>query len=444
MGDVIVCKYGGTSVDSPEDIDIIRKVTSQDLRRKVIVVSAPAGVTDLLIGLVETGDASYVKAVSAKFQQAHPERAYREDIEDGLVKRLECGLPADERKDYVKAFGEYTNAKLIADSLGYRFMDSEGLLVVSGRYGDAEILADSRELVRRNVLDGNTYVVPGFYGKTASGRIATFSRGGSDLTGAYLAAALDVVVYENFTDRPGVFTADPKVVAAAVEIPLLTFKEMRDLAYSGAKIFHPDAILPIEDRLDHGTAIKVHIRSAKEYPLEGTYIVSERTSDMGRPVVGIAYGDSFCSFDINMRGLNNITGVAARITRVFGEQGISIEHITTGIDDLSVILKKDQLEKDIGRVSDVRSRLKSVLGSRAEVDFQEHMGCLVVAGKGIKNCSTSLTIRMLQALVDQGIDTIFTEMGPSKSCIISGIPSRHKNAAMCAVHREFFEKSGSV
>ncbi|MBW2971461.1 aspartate kinase [Candidatus Woesearchaeota archaeon] len=443
MTETIVDKYGGTSVSAPEDITRIDNITRDDYRRQVIVVSAPAGVTQLLIELAKDADPEKVSEVVNKFQTAHPGTADTNQIKKDLMHRLECGLPSEEREDYIKSFGEYTNARLIAQSLGYEFMDSADILQVTPRFGNAEIEPASRQKLRRALKPGKVYIIPGFYGRTKDDRIATFSRGGSDLTGSYVAAALDAVIYENFTDRPGVFTADPREVPAAMKIPVLTFKEMRDLAYSGAKIFHPDAILPIEDRLDEGKAITVHVRSSKEYPVEGTFIVSERTSNPLQPVVGIAYGDAFCSFDIEMRGLNNMIGVTARIAQIFAELNLSIEHLTTGIDDLSVILKKDQLEKEVGQVSNVESRLKRLLGIRGYISFQEHMGCLVVAGKGIKQCSTAISRRMLHALENAGVDTIFTEKGPSKSCIISGIPSKHKKRAMNAVHEEFFRNGCS-
>lgn len=429
-------------MSSPGCIGKIRQITEDSDKRRVIVVSAPSGVTDSLISLAYCDDrdrvyGEIVPGVVERFGRAHP-GADLDVLRKSLEERLSSRRSGGARADWIKAFGEYYSARLIAESLGYGFVDSADLLCVSGDHGNARILPRSAGRVRDVLSDpSRVYVVPGFYGRKGRG-VATFSRGGSDYTAGFIAAALDADVYENFTDRLGVFEADPRVVPGAGKVDVLTFKEMRDLAYSGAKIFHPDAIIPIEDRLRQGHSVRVHIRSTMDYPGQGTFVVSERTGDACSPVVGIAYGDSFCSFDVDMTGLNDEVGLIADVSGVFRDLGLSIEHVATGIDDMSVILKKDGLCSGPGAVADVDARLRGLLQGRGDVRFREHMGCLVVAGKGIKERPTDVTLRMLGALASEGIDYVFTMAGPGKSCIISGIPSVSKESAMVAVHGEFF------
>ncbi|HII71323.1 TPA: hypothetical protein HA265_01045, partial [Candidatus Woesearchaeota archaeon] len=379
MSDVIVSKYGGSSVVGPDDVDLIRRIADDDPRRRVIVVSAPGKrddsytkVTDLLISLSKSNDPSLVDRIIDRYAIIFP-GADLSTVRSVLSDRL--AVSHEGREDAIKSFGEEANARLLASALGFDYVDPSALFEVTDDFAGSKILPVSASRIVDRLSDGR-YVVPGFFGYTSDGRIATFSRGGSDLTGSYLAASLDALVYENFTDRLGVFAADPRIVDGPKKIDLLTFKEMRDLSYSGSTIFHPESIMPVEKRL-----VPVHVRSTRQYPEKGTYIVAERISDPKHPIVGVAYSEKFCSFDVCSPGLNDFKGVLRSITSVFDECGLSVEHMPTGIDDVSVILRQDQLDGKAGRLFSALRRLVP----DGEVRFQQNLGCLVVAGKGLRD-----------------------------------------------------------
>jgi len=202
--------------------------------------------------------------------------------------------------DLIKSFGEDASAMIVADKLRATYVSPEKLLVVSSDFGNARILPESEERIWALSLD-DVIVVPGFFGYTRGGEVATFSRGGSDLTGAYIAAALGAEVYENYTDS-GIAAAFPFVDNPRT-IDELTFDEMRDLSYSGFRIFHPEAMGPVARR-----GIPVHVRGFRSYPEKGTYIVGERVNGKNS-LVGVAYQEGFSSINISRFGMNEEKGI---------------------------------------------------------------------------------------------------------------------------------------
>lgn len=410
MSDTIVCKIGGSSI---YEIEKIKDILIDDPRRRVIIPSAPgqteAGkrVTDMLIELAETKDSNLRDEIVARYQQifSGSNLGYLSDLID---RRL--GLDQEEKEylDSIKAIGEEGSARELAKKINALYIDPKDILVVDGDFGNAKILRASEDMIKKRLADTKGFVViPGFYGYTKDGRIMTFSRGGSDLTGAYIAASLDAMLYEKFTNKDGVFAADPNIVENPAKISELTFEEMRDLSYSGFDVFHPEAMEPVARK-----RIPVHIRNTFNYPAEGTHVVHDRLSDPKKPVIGVAYKEGFCSFNIRKLGLNDETGIGRKILGVFERKGISYEFSPTGIDDISVVLREEQV-KDRDAISD---EIHLLVGKLATVEFREHLGCLAVAGKGIRN-NKRLFAEIGLTLIDAGIDIIFPPQGVEKSLI---------------------------
>ncbi|MBW2968019.1 hypothetical protein KY362_06045 [Candidatus Woesearchaeota archaeon] len=437
-----VTKLGGTSADSPEDIDRMEQMARDGTG--IFVMSAPAGVTTLLIDSYETQDLEereqYKEQVLAKFRTTHP-KADLTPMKKYLDDLLREPQLTEAQKAAVRSVGERFNPYFAAEHHGWEFVNPLEIFFMNPPYDNATIQRRSHKAIRESMSNPNKiYVTGGYCGSLKTTKIATISRGGSDVSAAEVAAALGLD-YDNCTDVCGVYEADPRIVPAARKITLLTTKEMRDLSYSGAKIFHPDAILPIERRMREGKALTVHIRSADQYPLEGTFIVGTRTGDPCRPVVGSAYADPFCCYDIELGGLNRLVGMMSKISDIFRLNKLSIEHVTTGIDDTSVILRQDQFKRDRNLASKVKAELTALVGNAGSVGYNHNLGCLVIAGQGIRNCSASVSRRLYQALESVDVEDEFSDKGPRKSCAIVGVKMKDKEKAVNAVHDEFFGKA---
>ncbi len=270
--------------------------------------------------------------------------------------------------------------------------------------------------------------VDGFHGCTSDGLIATFEFGGSDLTGSYIASVLDALVYENFTDVDGVFSASPSIVKNPYLIREMTYKELRDLAYIGFNIFHPEATKPIEL-----SGVPIHIRNTFKYPKTGTYVVPERISDPNRPIVGVAYRSGFCSFNIEgFVGLNE----KIKILQIFEKEGLSVEpYEPSSLDDLSIVLNQDQIQ-DPHCAGRIKRKLDSLLGENNKVSFDEHLGTVVVAGKGLKGYK-GISAKVQLCLAEVGINIRFISQGQKERSMVYGISQSDGNKAVNVVYDTF-------
>ena len=436
MSEIIVCKFGGSSIKKYEDVKRIKKIMEDDPRRKIIVVSAPGKiekndkkVTDLLISLAETREDGKGQSVMNRYQQVCPQRNIN-FLQDILKKNLGTNLTGEAYLDSVKALGEEMCARLLAEELNAEYVDPAELFIVSSDFGDAKILPESEDIIRKRLSGKLPYIVPGFYGYTKDGLIATFSRGGSDLTGAYIAASLKAKVYENFTDQIGVLSADPKIVENPKKIEEITFKEIRDLAYSGFGVFHQAAMHPVAKR-----RVPIHIRSTFEYPAVGTFVVSDRITDYERPIIGVAYRNGFCAFNVEKEGLNELVGVGRDILSVFADKGMSYEFTPVGIDDFSVVINQEQLKGE-NTIDTVIDNISSKIGEDSSVEFQDNLGILVVAGKGLKG-HKGISAKIELALADSGVNIMFKSQGAKERCIIWGVDSRDGKKAVNAIYDGF-------
>jgi aspartate kinase len=433
---LIVSKYGGTSILYLEHVEQIRRITNDDPRRKVIILSAPGKltpddlkVTDMLIELVKSKDPALLNVILSRYHKIYPFRLNQ--FRRRLTKRLNQHLEEKAYLDSIKAEGEEENARLLAKALGAEYVDPRELFVVTPDFGNARILPESDSKIRRRLgnLD-HVVVIPGFYGYTKDKFIATFSRGGSDLTGSYIAKSLDAIVYENFTDRDGVFAADPKLVENPKKISELTFEEQRDLSYSGFDIFHAEAVEPVAEK-----GIPVHVRNAATYPAIGTYIVSDRLSDPKKPMVGVAYKNGFCSVDIAMYGLNEMLGIGWRVLKIFADEKVSIEYPISSIDDISIVFQQDQL-KSQDSLGNIMRNLKDMLGTKARVEFKDNLGALVVAGKGLKG-TVGVSADIQLTLAATGINLEFITQGSQQRCIVYGVKFSDGKKAVNAIYDKY-------
>lgn len=436
MMDVIVSKYGGSSITCPNDFERIKKITGDDQKRKVIVVSAPGRrhkedikVTDMLIELAKTKDISIADKIIKRYKELVPDKSL-DDISRLLNERIERQLDEDEYMASLKAFGEEACARLLAQYLDAEYIDPLELFLVSDEFDNAKIQPISESMIAKRM--GNiswTCVVPGFYGYTKDGLIATFGRNASDVTGAYIAASIDAAIYEVFTDTDGVLAANPAIIDNPHKVPELTFREMRDLAYSGFTVMHPEAMEPVARK-----GVSVHIRNTFNYPNDGSYILPDRISETEKPIVGVAYQDGFCSFNIERFGLNEEIGIVRRILQIFEDDKISVEFFPSAIDDISIVLKENQLRRD--SVGKIERRIRTIAGSDANIEFQERLGCLVVAGKGLKGYR-GIAAEIQMTLANAGVNISFITQGSQERCIVYGIDSSDGTKAVKAVYEKY-------
>ena len=355
-----VSKFGGSSVASAEQVRRVCDIITADPERRLIVVSAPGKrhsqdikVTDLLI----TAASERLTGKIGASECAEVIERYRsiasglglpaevvEPIARDLMERLEKSTTdANLYMDTMKAGGEDNCARLIAQVLQARGVEAHYVspkdagLILSDEPGNAQVLPEAYNRLRDLHERPGITVFPGFFGYSKQGDIVTFSRGGSDITGAILASAVRAEVYENFTDVDSVFAANPSIVKDPVSIAELTYREMRELSYAGFSVFHDEALEPV-----YRAQVPVHIRNTNNPKAEGTLIVPNRKSTQ-IPIVGIAAIDSVCCISLSKYLMNRQIGFGRRLLQILEAEGISFEHVPSGIDNMSVIIREENL-----------------------------------------------------------------------------------------------------
>lgn len=454
VGDVVnmkVVKFGGTSVASGQQIQKVFDIVTSDPKRKIVVVSAPGKrfkedvkVTDLLIKCGEeylnNGSAKETyEAVVNRYAEIAKELGLSNDIIDRISADLQEILHGDKSNparfmDAVKASGEDNNAKLITAYFQSRGVEAhyvnpkEAGLIVSDEPGNAQVLPEAYENLKKLRDRSGILIFPGFFGYSKDGKLVTFSRGGSDITGSILANGVGAEIYENFTDVDAVYSVNPNFVENPKEIRELTYKEMRELSYAGFAVFHDEALIPA-----FRAGIPVNIKNTNNPSAPGTKIVHERTDSNG-PVVGIASDTGFCSIYVNKYLMNREIGFGRRLLQILEDFGLSYEHTPSGIDDISVILRQDQFDSETERK--VVERIEKEL----EVDNIEvayDLAVIMIVGEGMrKNVGTMA--RAATALAKSGVNLEMINQGSSEVSMMFGVKGTDEKKAVQALYEEFF------
>ncbi|WP_338021125.1 aspartate kinase [Bacillus piscicola] len=446
-----VAKFGGTSLASADQMKKVTNIITSDTDRKVIVVSAPGKrsgedtkVTDLLI---ELGSAHLKKEETDVVLQKVIGRY--EDIATGLglgseiVETIEDDLrtrllydTANEGQfmDQLKASGEDNNAKLLArylQSMGYvaeYVHPQEAGLFVSDTPGNAQVLPESYDNLYKLREKKGILIFPGFFGYSKEGRLVTFPRGGSDITGSILAAGIKADLYENFTDVDSVFAANPNVVDSPVSIKRMTYREMRELSYAGFGVFHDEALIPA-----FKSNIPVCVKNTNNPSGSGTMIISEREYVLN-PVIGIAAQKGFSTIYVRKYLMNREVGFGRRLLEIIEDEGISYEHIPSGIDDTSVILEADQLTPE--KEETILKRVKEEL----DVDdayIEKGYAMIMLVGEGMHE-TVGIASRATKAIADQGINIEMINQGSSEVSLSFGIDEEDVDEAIRGLYEEFF------
>ena len=458
-----VCKFGGSSLADAAQVNKVIDIVLADPARRIVVVSAPGKrnsgdtkVTDLLISLAETAlRGEDTKAALGVVVARYADMAAELNLGDEIVRRIEedlsgrlaqaSSLRPEEFMDLMKAAGEDNNAKLVAVAFEGRGKKARYAspkdtgMILQGNFGDATLDPESYTKLARAFSNFDGIVVyPGFFGYTREGKVATFPRGGSDITGSILAAAVcaDVYenftdVYENFTDVDSVYPCDPRIVEEVKKgegIPTMTYREMRELAYAGFGVFNDDAVIPAVR-----ARIPINIRNTNHPSAPGTMIQQSRRVVPGT-VVGIASADGFANIVVEKYLMNREIGFGRRLLQVLEDEGIPYEHMPSGVDSQCVVVKAQYIPKE--RERKIVSALKDALAPDF-VTVERDLSMLMVVGEGM--CYTpGMLAKACLALASAGISMSMVNQGSSEVSFMIAIRTADRDAGVRALYRAFF------
>lgn len=449
-----LCKFGGSSVANAAQINKVLDIVLADPARRIVVVSAPGKrdkadtkVTDLLIECARRGiDGNdldpAVDAVVERFRSIQQDlslpAALVDEVRADLLRRVQAD-PENEGPytDCIKAAGEDFSARFVAAAfrargVAARYVDlREAGMLLSDEFGNARLLDESYALLNAYFagIGDDIAVVPGFFGYTKGGEVATFPRGGSDITGSIVAAAIHAEEYENFTDVDSVYPVDPRIVPEVKEgIREMTYREMRELSYAGFGVFHDEAVHPAVV-----AEIPIRIRNTNHPEAEGTRVVARRKIRHGN-VIGIACADGFCTVHVSKYLMNREVGFGRRLLQIFEECGVPFDHAPTGVDNMNIIVQErffpeDVREKVLGRIRDELAP--------EEISFEPAQALLMIVGEGMRY-AVGLAARAIGAISAANINVEMINQGSSEISIMIGIRACDRKAAIRAMYQEFF------
>ncbi|MDN4492793.1 aspartate kinase [Ureibacillus aquaedulcis] len=447
---MIVCKFGGTSVANAEQIRKVANIVKSNPARKIIAVSAPGKrfgddikVTDLLIELADAAlhngnVVQKLEVVVNRFKEIADDLDLDNSICEVIAKDLQERIESDKSNEFVfidniKASGEDNNAKLIAEyfnSIGLpaKYVSPKDGLVLNDPPERTYALPETYENLKDLASGDEIVVFPGFFGYTKDGTLRTFDRGGSDITGSILAASVKADLYENFTDVDCVFSANPKVVNDPVGISEITYREMRELSYSGFSVFHDEALMPV-----YKLGIPVNVKNTNNPSAPGTKILPTR-SLTGRPVTGISADSGFSILYVSKYLMNREIGFGRKLLQIIEEEQISYEHTPSGLDDISVIIRSNQLTEE--KEKRIVKRVKEELHAD-DVYFRNGISMIVIVGEGMRN-NTGLAARAAAAISRTGANIEMINQGSSEVSLVFGVLSQTENQILRALYDEFF------
>jgi len=432
-----VSKFGGSSLADATQFAKVKDILLSDADRRIVVPSAPGKrssvdikVTDLFYECNRLASAG--KEIDAAFDKI-TERYHGIASALGLSVDLDAHLAQIRRDiqlgagaDYAASRGEYLNGILLADYLGWDFVDA-----ASGIFFDAEGKLDSEKTQRQlgDILKRHEYaVVPGFYGCDTHGNVKTFSRGGSDITGAIVARAVGADVYESWTDVSGCLMADPRIVRNPETIQYVTYRELRELSYMGASVLHEDAIFPVRI-----AGIPTNIRNTNAPDEPGTIIGYEAEDYESKyPITGIAGHKDFAIVTVEKAMMNAELGFGRRVLQVLEEEGVSFEHMPSGIDTMCVVVREDAIE---GKKERIVSRIHELCAPDT-VEIHSGLALIATVGRGMVR-SKGISAKLFDALMRAGINVRLIDQGSSELNIIVGVDNLDFENAVRAIYRAF-------
>lgn len=433
-----VCKFGGTSMADKQSVSRVKEIIKSDKARRFVIVSAPgkryAGdekVTDLLYKChAERSNPERFSELFSKIRERYlsivSELELKIDMQSYLDE-VEEGIKTHERADYAASRGEYLAARFMAEVLGYEFVDAKDIIKFDAK-GNYDAAASTR-LVANTLSINKGAVIPGFYGATPTGAIKTFTRGGSDFTGAIVARGVMADVYENWTDVDGFMTTDPRIINKPALIDVLSYEELRELSYMGASVLHPDSVFPLQ-----GTGIPIRIKNTFNPDAPGTMIVKDTGVRNGRLITGIAGHKGFTTILIKKNMMNAEIGFCRKILSVLEDYGISMEHMPTGIDTMSLIIPDSDLKNNIE--FDLIERIRKEVAPDLIRVFKD-ISLIAIVGHGMSH-QAGTAAKVFMALATADVNVKMIDQGSSEINIIVGVDTSDFEKAVRAIYYTFF------
>ena len=430
-----VVKFGGSSLASAEQFKKVGKIIRADESRKFVVPSAP--------GKRFSNDIKVTDMLYSCYRAAIREKKFVNQLDDiharyqEIIEGLDLTLSLDKEfetiredfgkkigREYAASRGEFLNGKIMAAYLGFEFVDAAEVI----RFNEDGTFDDdtTNELLAERLKESKGAVIPGFYGATEAGRIVTFSRGGSDITGSLVALAVSADLYENWTDVSGCLIADPRIVKNPKPIDTITYKELRELSYMGASVLHEDAIFPVRK-----AGIPINIRNTNAPEDKGTLIVE---GTCRQPKYTIAGTDGFASVTIEKAMMNSEIGFCRKVLQVFEDNDISIEHMPSGIDTMTIFVHKDEFEEKEQKVlSEIHKVVKP-----DHIELESDLALIAIVGRGMR-ATRGTAGRIFSALAHAHINVKMIDQGSSELNIIVGVRHDDFKNAIRALYEIFVE-----
>ncbi len=431
-----VVKFGGSSLASAEQFKKVGDIIRSEESRRYVVPSAPGKrfssdikVTDMLYACYEAAE----KGSDFKNQLGAIKDRYYE-----IIRGLDLDLSLEEEfhqiekdfkekagVDYAASRGEFLNGKIMACYLGYEFIDAAAVIRFDkdGSF-DAE---ETNSLLSQRLSTCERAVIPGFYGAFEDGTVKTFSRGGSDVTGSLVARAIKADMYENWTDVSGFLVTDPRIVENPATIETITYRELRELSYMGATVLHEEAIFPVRKE-----GIPINIRNTNRPQDKGTFIVESTCKKPKYVITGIAGKKGFCSINIEKSMMNSEIGFGRKVLQVFEDNGVSFEHVPSGIDTMTVYVHQDEFEeKEQQIIAGIHRAVNPDF-----VEMESDLALIAVVGRGMKS-QRGTAGRIFSALAHVNVNVKMIDQGSSELNIIIGVENRDFEAAVKSIYDIF-------
>ena len=431
-----VVKFGGSSLANAEQFQKVGEIIRSEESRRYVVPSAPGKrfdgdtkVTDMLYSCYEAAEAGQefdgkLQAIKERFQEIIRGLSLELSL-DSEFEQIAADFSAHAGKEYAASRGEVLNGKVMAAYLGYEFVDAAEVI----RFDKNGVLEAEKtnKLLGKRLAKCEKAVIPGFYGAEDGGKVRTFSRGGSDVTGSLVAKAIMADMYENWTDVSGFLVTDPRIVDNPAVIETITYRELRELSYMGATVLHEDAIFPVRKE-----GIPINIRNTNHPEDKGTFIVESTCRKPKYTITGIAGKKGFCSINIEKSMMNSEIGFGRKVLQVFEDQGISFEHIPSGIDTLTVYVHQDEFEEKEQQV--IAGIHRAV--SPDFVEMESDLALIAVVGRGMKS-TRGTAGRIFSALAHANVNVKMIDQGSSELNIIIGVENRDFETAIKAIYDIF-------
>lgn len=435
-----VVKFGGSSLASAQQFSKVKSIITADKHRRYVIPSAPGKrfsgdtkVTDMLYDCYDTAVSG--SNFEEKLDKIH--ERYNEIIE-GLHLDLSLDKEFDKIYEYFKngagvnyaaSRGEYLNGIIMANYLGFEFIDAAEVIFFDE---DGEFDSEkTNNILSLRLEKTDCAVIPGFYGAMPNGTIKTFSRGGSDITGSIVARAVKADLYENWTDVSGFLVTDPHIVENPEPIEIITYRELRELAYMGASVLHDEAIFPVRRE-----GIPINIKNTNDPSAPGTLIVESTCKRPKYTITGIAGKKGFASVNLEKDRMNTEIGFGRRVLSVFEENGLSFEHMPSGIDTMSVFVQQSDFEEK-------EQKILAGLHRSVDPDFLEihsNIALIAVVGRGMKSTEGTAG-KLFTALAKEDINIRMIDQGSSELNIIIGVNEKDFEKATRAIYHAFITTS---